>query len=73
MNNWPPVTGTLKICPPSVPVSGTSIQLPGSIQNEHAAFLTRRRGAPDSISRRIAEGAKGNVRAALADSEMWMG
>jgi len=30
-------------------------------------------GDPISITRRIAEGAKGNVRAAMADLEMWMG
>ena len=38
-----------------------------------AAFLARRYGAPITITRRIAEGAKGNVRAAMADLEMWMG
>ena len=38
-----------------------------------AAFLARRWGAPISITRQIAEGAKGNVRAAMADLEMWMG
>ena len=38
-----------------------------------AALLARRRGASISITHQIAEGAKGNVRAALADSEMWMG
>jgi len=38
-----------------------------------AAFLVRRWGAPISITRQIAEGAKGNVRAAIADLEMWMG
>ena len=37
-----------------------------------AAFLARRWGAPIAISRQIAEGAKGNVRAAMADLEMWM-
>jgi hypothetical protein len=38
-----------------------------------AAFLARRWGAPITITRQIAEGSKGNVRAALADLEMWMG
>jgi len=38
-----------------------------------AAFLARRWGAPVSITRQIAEGAKGNVRAAMADLEMWLG
>jgi len=38
-----------------------------------AAFLARRWGAPIGITRQIAEGAKGNVRAALADLGMWMG
>ena len=38
-----------------------------------AAFLARRWGAPITITRQIAEGAKGNVRAAMADLEMWMG
>jgi len=38
-----------------------------------ATFLARRWGAPIGITRQIAEGARGNVRAALADLEMWMG
>jgi hypothetical protein len=38
-----------------------------------AAFLARRWGAPISITRQVAEGAKGNVRAAMADLEMWLG
>jgi hypothetical protein len=38
-----------------------------------ATFLARRWAAPITITRHIAEGAKGNVRAALADLEMWMG
>ena len=47
------------------------LQPPG---NESLAdFLARRWAAPITITRRIAEGAKGNVRAALADFEMWMG
>ena len=38
-----------------------------------AAFLARRWGAPISTTRMIAAGAAGNVRAAMADLEMWMG
>ena len=38
-----------------------------------AAFLARRWGTPIGITRQIAEGAKGNVRAAMADLEMWIG
>jgi len=38
-----------------------------------AAFLAQRWSAPSGITRKIAEGAKGNVRAAMADLEMWMG
>jgi replication-associated recombination protein RarA len=38
-----------------------------------AAFLARRWRVPITITRQIAEGSKGNVRAALADLEMWMG
>jgi hypothetical protein len=38
-----------------------------------AAFLALRWAAPITITRQIAEGAKGNVRAAMADLEMWMG
>jgi replication-associated recombination protein RarA len=38
-----------------------------------AVFLARRWGAPITITRQIAEGAKGNVRAAMADLEMWLG
>ena len=38
-----------------------------------AASLVRRWGAPIGITRQIAKGAKGNVRAAMADLEMWMG
>ena len=38
-----------------------------------AAFLARRWGAPITITRQIAEGANGNVRAAMADLEMWLG
>jgi replication-associated recombination protein RarA len=38
-----------------------------------AAFLAKRWRVPITITRQIAEGANGNVRAALADLEMWMG
>ena len=38
-----------------------------------AAFLARRWVAPIAITRQIAEGSSGNVRAALADLEMWAG
>jgi replication-associated recombination protein RarA len=38
-----------------------------------AAFLARRWRVPITITRQIAEGSQGNVRAALADLEMWMG
>ena len=38
-----------------------------------AAFLARRWGAPIRITRMIAEGARGNVRAAMGDLELWMG
>ncbi len=38
-----------------------------------AAFLARRWGAPISTTRMIAAGASGNVRAAMADLEMWLG
>ena len=38
-----------------------------------AQFLARRWGAPIAITRQIAEGARGNVRAAMADLEMWIG
>jgi hypothetical protein len=38
-----------------------------------AAFLARRWGAPISTTRMIAAGAAGNVRAAMANLEMWMG
>ena len=45
-----------------------------SLENEVlSAFLARRWGAPITITRQIAEGAKGNVRAAMANLEMWLG
>lgn len=43
-------------------------------ENEvRAQFLARRRGAPITFTRQIAEQPKGNGRAALADLEIWMG
>lgn len=38
-----------------------------------AAFLARRWAAPIATTRMIAAGAAGNVRAAMADLEMWVG
>ena len=38
-----------------------------------AAFLAKRWRVPITITRQIGEGSQGNVRAALADLEMWMG
>jgi len=38
-----------------------------------AVFLARQWGAPITITRQIAEGSKGNARAALGDLEMWLG
>ena len=38
-----------------------------------AAFLARRWHVPIATTRMIAAGAAGNVRAAMADLEMWMG
>ena len=38
-----------------------------------AAFLARRWGVPIATTRMIAAGAAGNVRAAMADLEVWMG
>lgn len=37
-----------------------------------AAFLAKRWRVPITITRQIAEGSQGNVRAALADLEMWV-
>ena len=50
-----------------------SIRLQPPANEALAQFLARRWGAPIRITRRIAEGAKGNVRAALGDLEVWMG
>ena len=50
-----------------------SIRLQPPANEALAAFLARRWGAPIRITRKIAEGANGNVRAAMADLEVWMG
>jgi len=50
-----------------------SIRLQPPANEALAQFLARRWGAPISITRKIAEGAKGNVRAAMGDLEMWLG
>jgi replication-associated recombination protein RarA len=50
-----------------------SIRLQPPANEALAQFLARRWDAPISITRKIAEGANGNVRAAMADLEMWMG
>ena len=50
-----------------------SVRLQPPENESLAAFLARHWGAPITITRQIAEGAKGNVRAAMADLEMWMG
>ena len=44
-----------------------------SIRNSWTIILARRWSAPIAITRQIAEGSGGNVRAALADLEMWAG
>jgi len=50
-----------------------SIRLQPPSNEDLAQFLARRWAAPIGITRKIAEGAKGNVRAAMADLEVWMG
>jgi hypothetical protein len=50
-----------------------SVRLQAPENEVFAAFLARRWSAPITITRQIAEGSQGNVRAALADLEMWMG
>jgi hypothetical protein len=50
-----------------------SVRLQPPANEELAAFLARRWPAPITITRMIAEGAQGNVRAAMGDLEMWMG
>ena len=48
-----------------------SIRLQPPANEVLAQFLARRWGAPIRITRQIAEGANGNVRAAMADLEIW--
>jgi hypothetical protein len=50
-----------------------SVRLQPPDNEAFAAFLARRWGAPISTTRMIAAGAAGNVRAAMADLEMWIG
>ena len=50
-----------------------SVRLQPPDNESLAAFLARRWSAPIAITRQIAEGSGGNVRAALADLEMWVG
>jgi len=50
-----------------------SIRLQPPANEPLAQFLARRWGAPIGITRKIAEGARGNVRASMGDLEMWMG
>ena len=50
-----------------------SVRLQAPENEVLAAFLARRWAAPIGITRQIAEGSQGNVRAALTDLEMWMG
>ena len=50
-----------------------SVRLQPPENESLAAFLARRWGAPITITRQIAERAKGNVSAAMADLEMWIG
>jgi replication-associated recombination protein RarA len=50
-----------------------SVRLQAPENEVLAAFLARRWSAPINITRQIAEGSQGNVRAALADLEMWLG
>jgi replication-associated recombination protein RarA len=49
-----------------------SVRLQPPDNESLAAFLARSWGAPIAITRQVADGAKGNVRAAMADLEMWM-
>ena len=50
-----------------------SVRLQSPENEVLAAFLARRWRVPITITRQIAKGSQGNVRAALADLEMWMG
>lgn len=49
-----------------------SIRLQPPANEVLAQFLARRWGAPIAITRKIAHGSHGNVRAALGDLEMWL-
>jgi replication-associated recombination protein RarA len=50
-----------------------SVRLQSPENEVLAAFLARRWAVPITITGMIAEGAQGNVRAAMGDLEMWMG
>ena len=50
-----------------------SVRLHPPANEALAQFLARRWGAPIRITRKIAEGVNGNVRAAMGDLEVWMG
>jgi replication-associated recombination protein RarA len=50
-----------------------SVRLQAPENEDLAAFLARRWAVPITTTRMIAEGAQGNVRAAMGDLEMWMG
>jgi hypothetical protein len=50
-----------------------SVRLQPPDNESLAAFLARRWAAPITITRQITKGAKGNIRAARADLELWMG
>jgi replication-associated recombination protein RarA len=50
-----------------------SVRLQAPENEVLAAFLARRWAVPITITRMIAEGAQGNVRAAMGDLEMWLG
>ena len=49
-----------------------SVRLQGPENEDLAAFLARRWAVP-TITRQIAEGSQGNVRAAMGDLELWLG
>jgi replication-associated recombination protein RarA len=50
-----------------------SVRLQAPENEVLAAFLARRWAVPIATTRMIAEGAQGNVRAAMGDLEMWLG
>ncbi len=50
-----------------------SVRLQAPENEVLAAFLARRWAVPITTTRMIAEGAQGNVRAAMGDLEMWIG